>query len=130
MQTGHSLGGALATLAAYDIRKQLQASGKQDVEVLCYSFGAPRTGNHAFATDYNCVVPDTWSIINDQVSSIAEAHAVLYRDVWLLDAGLACSKQVRCNASLYQLNISLKAALPVMTATKQTGIATELRRPC
>jgi len=70
LHTGHSLGGALATLAAYDIRKQLQASGKQDVEVMCYSFGAPRTGNHAFAADYNRVVPDTWSIINDQVSSI------------------------------------------------------------
>ena len=68
LHTGHSLGGALATLAAYDIRKQLQASSKQDVEVMCYSFGAPRTGNHAFATDYNRVVPDTWSIINDQVS--------------------------------------------------------------
>ena len=68
LHTGHSLGGALATLAAYDIRKQLQASSKQHVEVMCYSFGAPRTGNHAFATDYNRVVPDTWSIINDQVS--------------------------------------------------------------
>ncbi len=64
---GHSLGGALATLAAYDIRKQLQEGGRQCVEVVCYSFGAPRTGNHAFARDYNHVVPDTWSIINDQV---------------------------------------------------------------
>ncbi|DBA97089.1 hypothetical protein WJX77_003952 [Trebouxia sp. C0004] len=64
--TGHSLGGALATLAAYDIRKQLQEAGRQSVEVVCYSFGAPRTGNHAFARDYNHVVPDTWSIINGQ----------------------------------------------------------------
>ena len=64
--SGHSLGGALATLAAYDIRKALQACGQGDAEVMCYSFGAPRTGNHAFARDYNCVVPDTWSIINDQ----------------------------------------------------------------
>ncbi len=64
---GHSLGGALATLAAYDIKKQLQEAGRQSVEVVCYSFGAPRTGNHAFARDYNHVVPDTWSIINDQV---------------------------------------------------------------
>ena len=69
LQTGHSLGGALATLAAYDIRKQLQASSKQGVEVMCYSFGAPRTGNHAFAADYNRVVPDTWSIINEQACS-------------------------------------------------------------
>ena len=66
--SGHSLGGALATLAAYDIRKGLQACGKDAAEVMCYSFGAPRTGNHAFAKDYNNVVPDTWSIINDQAS--------------------------------------------------------------
>lgn len=66
--SGHSLGGALATLAAYDIKKGLQACGKDDAEIMCYSFGAPRTGNHAFAKDYNSVVPDTWSIINDQAS--------------------------------------------------------------
>ncbi len=37
------------------------------VDVSCYTFGAPRTGNHAFAREYNAAVPDTWSIINDQV---------------------------------------------------------------
>ena len=61
------MGGALATLAAYDIRKELKAAGKDAVDVVCYSFGAPRTGNHAFARDYNRMVPDTWSVINDQV---------------------------------------------------------------
>ena len=74
---GHSLGGALATLAAYDLRKRLQAGGRPEVEVLCYTFGAPRTGNHAFATDYNHVVPDTWSIINDQASLAAAVPATL-----------------------------------------------------
>ena len=64
---GHSLGGALATLAAYDIQQELTNHGQQQqVEVVCYSFGAPRTGNHAFARDYNHMVPDTWSIINGQ----------------------------------------------------------------
>ncbi len=72
--SGHSLGGALATLAAYDIQKQLQEAGRQSVEVVCYSFGAPRTGNHAFARDYNHVVPDTWSIINDQVHMQHQPH--------------------------------------------------------
>ena len=71
---GHSLGGALATLAAYDLRKRVQGGGRGEVEVLCYTFGAPRTGNHAFATDYNHVVPDTWSIINDQASLAAAVH--------------------------------------------------------
>ena len=71
---GHSLGGALATLAAYDMRKRLQAEGRPEVEVLCYTFGAPRTGNHTFARDYNQVVPDTWSIINDQASLATAVH--------------------------------------------------------
>lgn len=66
---GHSLGGALATLAAYDIRKQLLNNQQGNVRVICYTFAAPRTGNHAFARDYNAMVPDTWSIINDQVSN-------------------------------------------------------------
>ena len=43
-RSGHSLGGALATLAAYEIAKM--CSG---VDVACYTFGAPRTGNHTFA---------------------------------------------------------------------------------
>ena len=64
---GHSLGGALATLAALELKQELVRGGRQEVEVQCYSFGAPRTGNHAFAREYNKLVPDTWSIINDQV---------------------------------------------------------------
>ena len=61
---GHSLGGALGTLAAYDIRKACPCVTSLDIS--CYTFGAPRTGNHAFAWDYNAAVPDTWAIINDQ----------------------------------------------------------------
>ena len=68
LAVGHSLGGALATLAAFDIRKQLLESGQNEAQVVCYTFAAPRTGNHAFAREFNAVVPDTWSVINDQVS--------------------------------------------------------------
>ena len=49
--SGHSLGGALATLAAYEIAKTCP-----EVDVACYTFGAPRTGNHAFAKYAACSV--------------------------------------------------------------------------
>lgn len=62
--TGHSLGGALATLASYDIRTQLD---HPPCRMECYTFGAPRVGNYAFAYDYNKMVPNTWNVINDQV---------------------------------------------------------------
>ncbi|KAL6766612.1 hypothetical protein ACKKBG_A36695 [Auxenochlorella protothecoides x Auxenochlorella symbiontica] len=61
--TGHSLGGALATLCAYDIAVCEGLSGSVDVS--CYTFGAPRTGNHVFAELYTRAVPDTWHIINN-----------------------------------------------------------------
>ncbi|GAB4427461.1 MAG: hypothetical protein Kow0031_07490 [Anaerolineae bacterium] len=58
--TGHSLGGALATLAAMDIK--LNVPGK---EVSCYTLGSPKVGNPAFAAAYNKLVPDTHRIVND-----------------------------------------------------------------
>ena len=54
----------MATLAAFEIRGACPADR---ADVSCYTFGAPRTGNRAFAREYNAAVPDTWSIINDQV---------------------------------------------------------------
>lgn len=60
--TGHSLGGTLATLAAHDLATQC---GLTNVQV--YTFGAPRPGNRAFRAEYDKLVPDTWSIINDAV---------------------------------------------------------------
>ncbi|MCV3212761.1 50S ribosome-binding GTPase [Plectonema radiosum NIES-515] len=45
--TGHSLGGALATLAAYRLRKQ-----GFSIPISIYTFGAPRVGDSAFASKY------------------------------------------------------------------------------
>ena len=60
---GHSLGGALATLAAYDIAHLLLEDGNRPIQQV-YTFGAPRTGNHAFAEDFQASVPDCWHVIN------------------------------------------------------------------
>lgn len=63
---GHSLGGALGVLAAYDIAADAAREG-HSIRLACYTFGAPRVGNHSFAADHEQICPDTWSIVNDQV---------------------------------------------------------------
>ena len=50
---GHSLGGALATLAAYDLATELALP-----HVHCVTFGAPRVGNSVFVSDYDRHVPE------------------------------------------------------------------------
>ena len=64
--TGHSLGGALATLAAFDISRAMEWVNRP-TKIICYTFGAPRIGNYAFAETYDRLVPETWNIVNDQV---------------------------------------------------------------
>ena len=58
--TGHSLGGALATLCAADIRRTLK------LPVTMYNYGSPRVGNKRFEKLYNKLVPDTFRFVNDK----------------------------------------------------------------
>ncbi|CAK4155594.1 unnamed protein product [Aphanomyces euteiches] len=57
--TGHSLGGALATLCALDM-----ALTQDDIAVMMYNFGSPRVGNHAFRLLFDSKVP-AFRIVND-----------------------------------------------------------------
>lgn len=59
--TGHSLGGALATLCAVDLQYNFSDRLEQ-IEV--YTYGAPRVGNQGFSDSYNRRVPDSYRIIN------------------------------------------------------------------
>ncbi|KAK9788602.1 hypothetical protein WJX73_002360 [Symbiochloris irregularis] len=59
--TGHSLGGALAMLAAHDIAVELHPPRMQ-----VYTIGCPYLGNHEFARAYSALVPDTWHIMNER----------------------------------------------------------------
>ncbi|NEP01714.1 MAG: lipase family protein [Symploca sp. SIO2E9] len=58
--TGHSLGGALATLCAVDI--QYNFSYKASIEI--YTFGAPRVGNNGFRKAFNRRVPNSYRFVN------------------------------------------------------------------
>lgn len=57
--TGHSLGGALATICAYDCVLRLDL-GAKDLYVATY--GSPRVGNGAFRRLYDEAVPASWRV--------------------------------------------------------------------
>ena len=59
--TGHSLGGALATLCAADIVSQPDLIPPQ-----LYTFASPRTGDRHFAAAFNSKCPDTWRTVNTE----------------------------------------------------------------
>ena len=63
LMVGHSLGGAAAKIAAYDISDWLNAKAVS-YRLSCYTYGCPRVGNSAFATAYEQMVPDTWTIMH------------------------------------------------------------------
>ncbi len=65
--TGHSLGGALAVLAAPDLAGQTRF--KQPV---VYTFAGPRTGDPAFASLYNRGIETSWRVVNtnDEVPKV------------------------------------------------------------
>ncbi len=58
--TGHSLGGALATICALDLQYNFN-SILSDIEV--YTFGAPKVGNKKFYQSYDKRVPQTHHFI-------------------------------------------------------------------
>jgi pimeloyl-ACP methyl ester carboxylesterase len=61
---GHSLGGALATLAAMDLREACGASLPSSA-LTVFTFGSPRVGSAALARYYDAqVCPDHWAVVN------------------------------------------------------------------
>ncbi|CAN8072398.1 unnamed protein product [Agarophyton chilense] len=67
--TGHSLGGALATICALDCALKYQL-GTNDIYVA--TFGSPRVGNSAFRKVYDELLPASWrvSIAADIVTTL------------------------------------------------------------
>lgn len=57
--TGHSLGGALAMLASYDL-----CSYFPNLQIKCYTFGAPRIGNQSFINELEKKNIEIWRVCN------------------------------------------------------------------
>lgn len=82
---GHSMGGALAHLAALDLKIE---HGLSDVKV--YTFGAPRVGNAAFAEFFDSQVTEAWRFTHGRdivpsVPPILLGFHHVSREVWLVD---------------------------------------------
>ena len=63
---GHSLGGALATLCAYDFATRGTTGPFNETNNIVYTFGSPRVGNTFFALVYNDLVINTMRIENTE----------------------------------------------------------------
>jgi predicted lipase len=58
--TGHSLGGALATIMALDLRKKLR------IPVVVYTYGSPKVGNRWFARFFNKNIKNSYRLVNEE----------------------------------------------------------------
>lgn len=63
--TGHSLGGALASLAA--IRTVLDGVRNSN-QIKLITFGQPRTGDTTYAFNHDRLVPYSYRLVNEKVS--------------------------------------------------------------
>ncbi|PRW34023.1 alpha beta-hydrolase [Chlorella sorokiniana] len=83
--SGHSLGGALATLCALDLKLN---QGAHDVRL--YTYGSPRVGNNVFAEWFESQIKVHWRFTHnrDIVPSVPPGYMGFYhlsREVWLVD---------------------------------------------
>ena len=82
--TGHSLGGALATIFAYD------CSDLNLGEVVMYNFGSPRVGTKKFAEEFAKKVNSSWRLSNtsDIIPTVPRFLGYKHVDRWVqIDEG-------------------------------------------
>ena len=64
--TGHSLGGAFATLAAMDvITNKKYGMENLNQKLHLYTFGSPRVGDLEFVNTVQSYIPDMWRVVNN-----------------------------------------------------------------
>ncbi|MBP0001830.1 MAG: lipase family protein [Cyanobacteria bacterium SID2] len=78
--TGHSLGGALALLAALDI---VETFPERQSQIRMYNYGTPRVGNPVFAQYYSDRVPNSYRIINIADVTPTLPPTILGKEVYL-----------------------------------------------
>ena len=103
--TGHSLGGALATVLAPWLKYELSQAGKSP-EIKVYTYAAPTAGNQAFADMYNNMFSQSFRYYND-IDVIPKAWAGLSGIKDLYPApGPACPREFKDTVDLVSLWLS------------------------
>ncbi len=95
--TGHSLGGALATIGSIDLVDDLMRLGYQRTEVVTYTYGAPRSLSTAMSNHHASFVPVSFAVVNphDPVPHLPSAGSHI-RNVTVLH-GIDGTRNVRRN---------------------------------
>ena len=97
---GHSLGGALAQLAAHDVQTEFKRAHPR-LWVSCYTLGSPRVGNRAFA--------DTFQKSGWECCTAFEKHA----SAWQTASGTTCEGVATiCPAPIGSPNKALTPNMP------------------
>ena len=93
--TGHSLGGAMAVLAALDLSME-QASQDDQILYHVYTYGQPKCGNKAFADAINRRIPSYYRFVNylDAIPRVPTQSLMGYHHAgqfyWLDSTGVKC----------------------------------------
>uniref|UniRef100_A0AC34QPU1 Fungal lipase-like domain-containing protein n=1 Tax=Panagrolaimus sp. JU765 TaxID=591449 RepID=A0AC34QPU1_9BILA len=99
--TGHSLGGAMASVAASSI-VHLGYSTASNLKL--YTFGQPRTGDKTFAAAHDKLIPESYRVTHkaDMVPHVPPENLLSYfhhqSEVWYNNDMTPGSSHVECNA--------------------------------
>lgn len=79
--TGHSLGAALAVLAALNLGHNTFPQGGQKGKVQMYNYAGPRVGDPVFAEAYNAYLPYSYRVVNlaDVVPIVPPRHILQFQ---------------------------------------------------
>ncbi|EAR84464.2 lipase family protein (macronuclear) [Tetrahymena thermophila SB210] len=114
--TGHSLGGAIATLISVEVLKYLQPKN----QISLYTFGAPKIGNQNFVEYLNQIIPNSYRIVNyyDAVPHLPFKQILDFRhhgyEIWMTNPNSINQFKVcqhedeQCSSQVSLLNFSVQ----------------------
>lgn len=120
--TGHSLGGALATLCAHDLAHRTWSAPPR---LVMYNYGSPRLGNKVFAAEFNRAVPNAWRVVNNNDAVVTVPRLMGYCHVGhavILGAGGAMEIQRDTSEAPFE-GVAVPEVLPAVGAVITAAVS-------